>query len=57
MAELVDALASKASVERRTGSIPVRPTKMGDWWNGIHAGFRNLCQQWLESSSLSSPTK
>lgn len=39
------------------GSRPARSTNKHEWWNGIHAGFRNQCQEWIESSSLSSCTK
>ena len=33
-------LALRASVERRTGSNPVRGTKP-DWWKGRHVSFKN----------------
>ncbi len=41
-----------------TGSIPVGASK--NWASGgigIRGGLKIRCQQWLESSSLSSPTK
>lgn len=43
------------------GALPTGATKktitLAEWWNGIHAGFRNQCPQGLESSNLSLATK